>query len=105
MSLTMLLVTTPTVPGYRFDAVIGMVASTVCNDPEQSMLALWQECVALGANAVVGVQIALASHPDGQSMYASVRPQCVATGTAVVVAPLPEGQEGWTRQSAANVLR
>lgn len=46
-----------------------------------------------------------ATEARGQGIsYYEIR-QCVAYGTAMVVAPLREGEEGWTRQSAANAMR
>ncbi|WP_028709539.1 hypothetical protein [Propionicicella superfundia] len=101
----MLLVTTPSVPGYRFEAVIGMVASPVHPDPETALLALWREAVGLGANAVVSAGLTFAAATYGQGMYASQAGQFVATGTAVVIAPLGKGEPGWTPQSASQVLR
>ncbi len=105
MTQAMLLTTTPSVPGYRFDAVIGMVASSIATNPESAMQALWQESIAIGANAVVGVQISACSYTWGQGIAATAVNQFVASGTAVVVLPLQQGEEGWTRQSASVAMR
>lgn len=101
----MLLVTTPTVPGYTFVAVIGMVATPMLSDPETAMANLWSEASGLGANAVVGASLVFAAITHGASGYSTSSTKFVATGTAVIVAPIDQGEPGWTPQSASQVMR
>lgn len=121
----MLIVTTNDVPGYRIEAVLGEVMGMtvraaniganiiagfrslgggevdeytrlVYESRQQVMQRMWQDAVARGANAIVGMRF------DTGDIAQAFSEVC-AYGTAVVVEPIPEGQPGATRQSAALV--
>ncbi len=113
----MLIVTTDAIPGFEIERVLGevfgvtvhsvhsgfrMVSSGVEEIPEytqagyglrnEALARMWQQAVRQGANAVVG------SHLESRTFRDSFMEVC-AYGTAVVVRPLAEGEEGATEQS------
>lgn len=117
----MIVVTTNEVPGYRIDAVLGEVmgmtvrsanigqnfvasfravgggevkeyTQLVYASREEVMARMVQQAQQRGANAVIGMRF------DTGDIAQAFSEVC-AYGTAVVVAPLGEGEEGATKQS------
>lgn len=112
----MLVVTTPEVAGYRIDAVMGDVLG-IAHSYEQGAMRwtgnqgkylhtawqnaatrMWQMAEARGANAVVGYQIQACQTQDYHFGL-------FATGTAVFLTPLGEGEPGATPQSIEDRRR
>lgn len=93
----MLIVTTPTVPGYSFEAVIGLVSSGNAPDLLPAMADLWRRATQVGGNAVVGAHFGVYTRGDSLGQF-------FAYGTAAVIKPIPQGQPGSTPQSAAQAL-
>ncbi|MFT4108731.1 YbjQ family protein [Propionicimonas sp.] len=123
----MLIVTSNDIPGYRIEAVLGEVMGMtvrsaniganfvasfraigggevdeytrlVYESRQQVMQRMWQDAVARGANAIVGMRF------DTGSIGQAFTEVC-AYGTAVVVEPIADGQPGATRQSAGIVAQ
>lgn len=94
----MLIVTIPTVPGYSFEAVMGMVSSGPQENILTAMTELWRKAQQYGGNAVVGARFGVETRGDFPGMF-------FAYGTTVVVKPIPQGEPGWTPQSAAQVMQ
>lgn len=121
----MLIVTTNDIPGYRVESVIGevmgitvrsanvganIVASfrslgggemheytkLVTESRQQVMGRMWDDAVARGANAIIGVRF------DTGDIANSFSEVCVY-GTAVVVRPIPETEPGATQQSIEHL--
>lgn len=117
----MIIVTTNEVPGYRIDAVLGEVmgmtvrsaniganfvasframgggevqeyTKIVYESRNEVMNRMWADAQQRGANAVVGMRFDTGE--IGQAFT-----EICAYGTAVVVRPIPEGEEGATLQS------
>lgn len=117
----MLIVTTNDIPGYRVEAVLGEVmgmtvrsaniganfvasfraigggevneyTQLVYESRQQVMQRMWQQALERGANAIVGMRF------DTGDIAQAFSEVC-AYGTAVVVAPLAEGEPGATPQS------
>lgn len=100
----MLVVTMSHIPGYRIEAVLGDVVGAgretlpgevvdlMYRSREQATRAMWQQAKQRGANAVVGFNLDGFSL-DGRSFGT------YASGTAVWVAPIAEGEQGATPQS------
>lgn len=118
----MIIVTTNEIPGYRIDAVLGEVmgmtvrsanmganfvasframgggeihefTKIVYESRNEVMNRMWADAQQRGANAIVGMRF------DTGEIAQSFTEIC-AYGTAVVVRPIPEGEEGSTVQSA-----
>lgn len=118
----MIVVTTNEVPGYRIDAVLGEVmgltvrsanigqnfvagfraigggevkeyTQLVYASREEVMARMVQQAQQRGANAVIGMRF------DTGDIAQAFSEVC-AYGTAVVVAPIGEGEDGATKQSA-----
>lgn len=99
----MLVVTMPEIPGYRIEAVLGEVVGAGMTTPgpqlermyrarTEATGIMWQLARQRGANAVVG--FSLTPIVDATTVLC-----CYAVGTAVWVAPIPEGEPGATPQS------
>ena len=120
----MLIVTTPEVPGYRIDAVLGEVmgmtvrsaniganfiagfkamgggeiseyTNLVYESRNQVMQRMWEQCVQRGGNAIIAMRF------DTGDIAASFSEVC-AYGTAVVIHPIATEEEGGTPQSIAQ---
>jgi uncharacterized protein YbjQ (UPF0145 family) len=120
----MLIVTTNDIPGYRIEAVFGEVmgmtvrsaniganfvasfraigggevneyTQLVYDSRQQVMQRMWEQAQQRGANAIVGCRF------DTGEIAAQFSEVC-CYGTAVMVAPIPEGQPGSTPQSIAD---
>ncbi|MDR2895277.1 MAG: YbjQ family protein [Propionibacteriaceae bacterium] len=120
----MLIVTTPDIPGYAIDAVLGEVmgitvrsaniganflaglkslgggevseyTNLVYESRSQVMQRMWDQCVQRGGNAVVNMRY------DTGDIAQSFSEVC-AYGTAVVVRPIATAAEGGTPQSIAD---
>lgn len=118
----MIIVTTNDIPGYRIDAVLGEVmgmtvrsaniganfvagframgggeihefTKIVYESRNEVMNRMWSDAQQRGANAIIGMRF------DTGEMGQTFTEIC-AYGTAVVVRPIPEGEEGSTVQSA-----
>ncbi len=120
----MLIVTTPDIPGYRIDAVLGEVmgmtvrsanmganfvasfksigggeiseyTNLVYDSRNQVMQRMWEQCVQRGGNAIVGMRF------DTGDIAQAFSEVC-AYGTAVVVQPIASAEDGGTPQSIAD---
>lgn len=120
----MLIVTTNDIPGYRVEAVLGEVmgmtvrsaniganfvasfraigggevneyTQLVYESRQQVMQRMWEQAIQRGANAIIGCRF------DTGEIAAQFSEVC-CYGTAVVVAPIPEGEPGATPQSIAD---
>ncbi|MDR0285698.1 MAG: YbjQ family protein [Propionibacteriaceae bacterium] len=120
----MLIVTTPDVPGYKVEAVLGEVmgltvrsanvganfiagfkalgggeiseyTSLVYDSRNQVMQRMWEQCVQRGGNAIVAMRF------DTGDIGQSFSEVC-AYGTAVVIRPIATAAEGGTPQSIAQ---
>jgi uncharacterized protein YbjQ (UPF0145 family) len=118
----MIIVTTNEIPGYRIDAVLGEVmgmtvrsanlsanfvasfraigggeiseyTKIVYDSRNEVMNRMWADAKRRGANAIVGMRF------DTGDIGQACTEIC-AYGTAVVVRPIPEGEQGATLQSA-----
>ncbi len=121
----MLVVTTNDIPGYKVEAVLGEVMGmtvrsasfaknftagfraigggeipeytrTVFESREQVMGRMIEQAQQRGANAVIGMRFDTGD-------IASTFTEVCAYGTAVVIAPIPEGQPGATQQSISQL--
>lgn len=120
----MFIVTTMEIPGYKVDSVIGEVmgltarsaniganlvagfrslgggeiteyTQIVQESRNQVMARMWDQCVSLGGNAIIGMRF------DSDSIASNFTEVC-AYGTAVVVHPIATAEEGGTPQSIAH---
>ncbi len=120
----MLIVTTMDIPGYKVDAVLGEVmgmtvrsaniganfiagfkaigggeiseyTKLVYDSRNQVMQRMWEQCVQRGGNAIIGMRF------DTGDIGQAFSEVC-AYGTAVVVHPIAETDQGGTPQSVAD---
>ncbi len=119
----MLIVTTPEIPGYKIEAVLGEVmgmtvrsanlganfvagfkamgggeiteyTNLVYDSRNQVMQRMWEQCVQRGGNAIVAMRF------DTGDIAQAFSEVC-AYGTAVVIRPIATAEDGGTPQSVA----